>query len=354
MPTHPVASALLPISQVHSNPDQPRKTFDAEGHKALKESIQERSLINPISVMQRGEGDYLIVAGERRYRAVCDLGWQEIDARIWPQSTPPQEVELISLVENLQRKDLNPMELANEYKLLTQPPHNMTQEDIAKQLGKTQQAVAQYISISQLDPKVQEITIRIVNLGIAHLLQLCRLKTPEEQIELAKKASEGEWTVKQLTAEVNKKLKGEGGGEKGAGAVSPVAHHPSPADPLAGLWGRLHHDPRLGPPTTWQVTYGGSFRWTLQFGTLSADLADGPAGLQAVIANWLGKLADSLKEPQAKVKEENKVVEAPKPEEPSPGTQNPAPQTPEPPALLKEGVSQVATDLAKNILGGLF
>src|SRR4051812_6811505 len=112
MPTHPVATTLLPISQIHPNPDQPRKNFDPQELEALKSSIQERGLINPISVMQRGEADFLIIAGERRFRAVSELGWQEIDARIWPQVTSTQEVELLSLVENLQRKDLNPIEVA--------------------------------------------------------------------------------------------------------------------------------------------------------------------------------------------------------------------------------------------------
>src|SRR5438874_11369269 len=111
MPTHPVATSLLPIGQIHSNPDQPRKNFDSGELEALKASIKERGLINPISVMQRGEGDYVLIAGERRFRAVRELGWTEIDARIWPQGTPSSEMDLLALVENIQRKDLNPIEV---------------------------------------------------------------------------------------------------------------------------------------------------------------------------------------------------------------------------------------------------
>jgi len=137
MPTHPVTVALLPVKQVHPNPDQPRKYFDLAEMEELKTSIQERGLINPISVKLletpfpattalagppsssggSGEGGgegphYLIMAGERRFRACCDLGWTEIDARIWLASTLPEEVKFLALVENLQRKDLRPLEVA--------------------------------------------------------------------------------------------------------------------------------------------------------------------------------------------------------------------------------------------------
>jgi ParB family chromosome partitioning protein len=228
MPTHPVATTLVPTSQIHPNPDQPRKIFDPEAQEEMKKSLMERGLISPICVVQRGEGDYIIVAGERRFRAACELGWQEIDARIWPSGTPPMEMDLLTLVENIQRKDLSPIEVANAYAALTKAPHNMTQEQVAQQVGKTQQAVQQYLSIAALDKQVLGNTNRFVNLGLAHLIQICRLKDAKDQIKLAKKASDGGWTVKKLTAEVDKRVKGEGGREKGEKSLSPVTPHPSP------------------------------------------------------------------------------------------------------------------------------
>jgi hypothetical protein len=122
--TRPIATTLLSVAQIYPNPDQPRRIFDPKELAELKASIRERGLINPIAVVQRGEHDYLIMAGERRYRAVCELGWTEIDARIWPLNTPGREVELLSLVENLQRLDLNAIEVAKGYRILTWPPRS--------------------------------------------------------------------------------------------------------------------------------------------------------------------------------------------------------------------------------------
>lgn len=208
MPTHPIASRLLPLSQLRPNPDQPRKAFDPQDLADLKASIQERGLINPISVREGTDGTYLIIAGERRFRAVSELGWQEVDARIWPQDTPAHEIELLSLVENLQRQDLNPLEVANGYKLLTQPPYNLTQEQIAEQVGKSRSVIGNYMVISQLPPLIQaKIDDRSSkNLGLAHYLQICRLITPEDRIAAVQEAAKKNLSVKELKSWVDRKL----------------------------------------------------------------------------------------------------------------------------------------------------
>jgi ParB family chromosome partitioning protein len=209
MPTHPVASQLLPVSQIHPNPDQPRKLFDPQAMADLKKTIDQQGLINAISVMLRGEGDYLIMAGERRFRACCELGWKEIEARIWPAGTPTSEIELISLVENLQRVDLTPLEVANGLKVLTEPPYSLTQEQVAEQSGKSRGTISQYLMIGGLKPQVQEIANRLANLELAHLLQICRLKTPEDQISMAQVADQKELPVKELKTLIDQKLKGK-------------------------------------------------------------------------------------------------------------------------------------------------
>src|SRR6266851_341338 len=124
MPTQPVATTMIPIDRIHANPNQPRKYFDPQAIQDLKESMDKRGLICPIAVVKSGESDYTLIAGERRYRAAKELKWDQIDCRIWPAETTPQEVEMLSLVENLQRADLNPIEVANGYKLLTKEPYN--------------------------------------------------------------------------------------------------------------------------------------------------------------------------------------------------------------------------------------
>jgi len=344
MPTHPVAAALLPVKQVHPNPDQPRKYFDLAEMEELKTSIKERGLINPISVKLleapspfpattalagppsssggSGEGwgegpHYLIMAGERRFRACCDLGWTEIDARIWPASTPPEEVELLSIVENLQRKDLRPLEIARGYKVLTEAPYNLSQEAIANQVGKTQQAVAQYITINQLGPRVQEITIRIVNLGVAHYLQLCRIKTPEDQIALAKEAAEKDLSVKELKALVNKKLpltppKGKS-----------IKANNDPTDRLQPLWSILRDKVDPTCQETWAVVYSPfTFTFKKEWGWAFGLIDRNQVGPERVAA-WLETLAKGIREAhqpepgeerrkleQAQEAEDQKLIEA--------------------------------------------
>jgi ParB family chromosome partitioning protein len=219
MPTQPVATTMIQMDRIHSNPNQPRKYFDPQAIEDLKNSMVQRGLISPIAVVKSGDWDYTIIAGERRYRAAKELKWDQIDCRIWPAETTPQEVEMLSLVENIQRADLNPIEIGNGYKLLTLDPFNMSQEDLAKQCGQSRGTVSQYLMIGGLDPSVQEIANRLAKLDLAHLLQICRLKTPEKQQEMAKKASEGDWTVKKLTSEVEKKV----------GKLSPVTAAPAGA-----------------------------------------------------------------------------------------------------------------------------
>ena len=205
MTTATVATDTIKLDQLHPNPNQPRKFFDPQAIEDLKESLAHQGLINPISVVKNAEG-FIIIAGERRFRAAQELKWDSIECRVWPSETTPQDLELLSLVENIQRKDLKPTETADAFKLLTDAPYNMTQGQVALQTGFSRTTIAQYLMIAGLDPQVKESVKRLTNLEFGLLLQICRLKTPEDQMELAKKASDGDWTVKQLTSEVDKKL----------------------------------------------------------------------------------------------------------------------------------------------------
>jgi ParB/RepB/Spo0J family partition protein len=312
MPTHPVASQLLPVNQIHPNPDQPRKLFDPEPMADLKESIDKEGLINAISVMQRGDKDYLIMAGERRFRACCELGWKEIDTRIWPAGTPPSEIELISLVENLQRTDLTALEVANGYKVLTQSPHNMTQEELGRKLGKTKANVNQYIAIADMKPEVQEKLNRF-NFGLAHLLQICRLETPEDQIEMAQKTDKDGWAVKKLKAEVDKRV-GNGvsrrGGHGGPPAISSKsqfgqAQGPAPTvpipDPLSEVWSEAHNDEYIRRCGEWATAYGTRSQLTIP----PSQIAPSTKGWlfwveeeyktpKQILAQWFGVMAERL------------------------------------------------------------
>lgn len=267
MPTYPIANRLVPVNQIHSNPDQPRKDFDPESLKELQDSINQRGLINPIAVCEMknapshlmGEGGdgggmnpspqsspargedgphYMIIAGERRWRAYQALGLPEIDCRIWPAGTPTEEVELLSLTENLQRNDLNPIEEAKGYEVLTKAPYNQTQEDIAKAVGKPQSAISETIKLLNQPEEIRDFIARAI-ISPRHTRHLARIEDEKERIKWSKKAGQEGWSVKETEKRVNQLL-GEG-----------KQPHPASGHPLPKGEGRGEAD---------DVPHGWSFR----------------------------------------------------------------------------------------------
>ena len=137
----------LPLGRIEPNPDQPRKTFSAESIAELAESIRRHGLIQPIIVEFTGEGRYMIVAGERRWRAADAAGLREIPV-IVRNFSPERRLE-IALIENVQREDLNPVEEAEAYKGLMELTH-CTQEEVADKVGKSRPAVANALRLLRL------------------------------------------------------------------------------------------------------------------------------------------------------------------------------------------------------------
>ena len=141
----------LKITQIEPNKNQPRKDFDKEKIDILSESISEHGLIQPIVVMEHKAGRYIIVAGERRWRAAKQAGLKEVPVVI--RSYTEKEAAEIALIENLQREDLNPIEEALGYKALMDD-YKMTQEDVSKKIGKSRSAIANTIRLLALDEKI--------------------------------------------------------------------------------------------------------------------------------------------------------------------------------------------------------
>lgn len=144
---------MLPLEQISPNPDQPRKRFDPEALKELSDSIKKYGLLQPIVVLEkhpREEGDapYLIIAGERRYRAAKEAGLHEIPVMIRRDSQ--KKGALLSVVENIQRENLNPLEEAQAYKEIM-ADHALTQEALARLLGKSRAYIANISRLDSLD-----------------------------------------------------------------------------------------------------------------------------------------------------------------------------------------------------------
>ncbi len=185
----------LRLSEIEPNRAQPRKDFDEDAIASLAESLKEHGIIQPL-VVRPYNGSYQIVAGERRWRAARLLGLTEVPVII-KELTDLETIQL-ALVENLQREDLNPIEEALSMKEL-QEKFDMTQEDIARVVGKSRPAVANSLRMLSLSENIVDmIRNGLVSVGHAKLL----LSVDEEEIreELAKRVADGELTVRALEA----------------------------------------------------------------------------------------------------------------------------------------------------------
>ncbi len=197
----------IDISKIYTNPNQPRKNFDKESLNELAESIRLHGLIQPIIVNETNEG-YMIIAGERRYRASKLCGLKEIDAIV--KNYTEKQVAEIAIIENLQREDLNPVEVAKGIKQLMEE-YGLTQEKVAERLGKSRSAIANSLRILSLYPEVIEM-IEKGKVSFGHAKVLASIDDYTTQIILAKKIAKDKLTVRDLEKEVeailgNKKKK---------------------------------------------------------------------------------------------------------------------------------------------------
>ena len=190
----------LKILEVEPNREQPRKNFNQESLEELAESIKEYGLIQPIIVTKK-DGYYSIIAGERRWRASKLAGLEEIPAII--REDDERKNKEIALIENIQREDLNPYEKALGIKNLIDT-YDMTQEEIAKKLGKGRSTIANYIRILNLDPRVIELA-KEGKLSEGHCIGLLAITDPEKQYLTALGLIERGSTVREIEQR-NKKL----------------------------------------------------------------------------------------------------------------------------------------------------
>ncbi len=169
------------IDDIEPNPFQPREDFNEESLQKLGESIKNKGIIQPITVRQIEPEKYQLVAGERRWRAAAMVGLKKIPAII--HDLNDIQMMEIALIENLQREDLNPIEEAQAYqKMLTE--FDMTQEDVAKKVGKSRSSIANFVRLLNLPPGVQ-IYVSRETLTMGHARTLLSLEDSELQLEAA-------------------------------------------------------------------------------------------------------------------------------------------------------------------------
>ena len=190
----------LKITEVEPNRNQPRKNFNQEALEELAESIKEYGLIQPIIVTEK-EGYYSIIAGERRWRACKLAGLEEIPVIV--REDDEKKNNEIALIENIQREDLNPFEKALGIKNLMNA-YGLTQEEVAKKLGKSRSAVANTIRVLNLEPRVLEFA-KQGKLTEGHCKALLAITDPEKQYMMAVDMIERGTTVREIEQR-NKKI----------------------------------------------------------------------------------------------------------------------------------------------------
>lgn len=189
----------LRLSAIEPNKSQPRTDFDEAALSSLADSIQQHGLLQPLLVRPIEGGMYQIVAGERRWRACRRLGMSEVPVII--RELDDSETMQIALIENLQRENLNPVEEAKGYSDLMET-YGMTQDSVAKTVGKSRSVIANSLRLLRLPASVLE-KLRTGDLSVGHAKMLAGLNDEELILQLAQRASGGQMSVRQLEKACN-------------------------------------------------------------------------------------------------------------------------------------------------------
>ncbi len=195
----------IPIEQIEPNPDQPRREFDETAMQELAASIQTMGIIAPITLRQVSDNHYQIIAGERRWRASQIAGLKTIPAYI--RTANDESVMELALVENIQREDLNAIEIALAYEHLAETS-GMTQEKISERVGKSRTAVTNYMRLLKLPAQIQ-MALKNREIDMGHARALLSLDSPSLQLKLFKEVQKNQYSVRKVEEMVQALKNGE-------------------------------------------------------------------------------------------------------------------------------------------------
>lgn len=195
----------IAIDQIEANPNQPRREFDEESLRELAISIREIGIIQPITLRQVADNRFQIIAGERRWRASQMAGLKAIPAYI--RTINDENVMEMALVENIQREDLNAIEIALAYEHLIENT-GMTQEKVSERVGKSRTAITNYLRLLKLPAQIQ-MALQKHEIDMGHARALLSLDSPSLQIKLYKEIQKNNYSVRKVEAMVNRIKNGE-------------------------------------------------------------------------------------------------------------------------------------------------
>ena len=193
------------LEDIQANPDQPRREFDEEALQDLAKSIRELGIIQPITLRKLDDDTYQIIAGERRWRASQMAGLTTIPAYV--RTADDENMMQMALVENIQREDLNPVEIALAYQNLIEQYH-LTQDELSAKVGKKRTTIANCIRLLKLPAQVQ-VALKNKEIDPGHARALLGLDQPSLQVKLFKEIAEKGYSVRQVEEMVNAINNGE-------------------------------------------------------------------------------------------------------------------------------------------------
>ncbi len=199
----------ISLSLIEANPNQPRREFSKESLHELADSIREIGIVQPITLRQTEEGRYQIIAGERRFRASQLAGKETIPAYII--TADDESTMEMALVENIQREDLNALEIALAYQKLIEQ-NNLSQEQLSKRVGKGRATIANFLRLLKLPAPVQ-MALKEKRIDMGHARALLSLDDPKQQIEIFKEIQKNDYSVRQVE-ELVRRIKEDGYEEK--------------------------------------------------------------------------------------------------------------------------------------------
>lgn len=199
----------IAIDRITPNPEQPRRTFDEETLEELASSIKELGIIQPLSLRDGGDGSYQIIAGERRWRAARMAGLPSVPAYV--RTASDSEVTEMALIENIQREDLNAIEVALGFRKLIDS-YNLTQERLSERLGKKRSTIANHLRLLRLPAEIQ-LGLRDHKLDMGHARALLSINDAKQQLRLYNQILKDDLSVRRVE-EMARKLTEKGEEEK--------------------------------------------------------------------------------------------------------------------------------------------
>jgi ParB family transcriptional regulator, chromosome partitioning protein len=195
----------IPVEQIEVNPKQPRHDFDEQALQELSDSIKLHDIIQPVTVVKAGLNQYMLISGERRWRASKMAGLKDIPAYI--RTADDQEMLELALLENLQRENLNAIEVALSYKRLMDEC-NLTQEQVSERMKKDRTTVTNYLRLLKLPPDIQK-SVRDGKLTMGHARAIIGLEQVDQQLYAFREVMENGLSVRQVEQLVKNMLAGE-------------------------------------------------------------------------------------------------------------------------------------------------